>query len=84
MQIKRYSNNNLIAVIIGDVTSWFSYDTLVAFEIKNSLSISENVWSNTTGKHLNLINGNKKIRISNEQFNKRVKSLKVTGMLSSS
>lgn len=37
-------------------TFYFSYNTLVAFKIKyNELFVRENVWGNTTGKHLNWI-----------------------------
>lgn len=40
---------------------WFSYDTLVAFRI-GEFHIMRNYWGTTTGKHLNWIDPDKKIR----------------------
>jgi len=34
---------------------WFSYDTLVAFQINGEFHICKNYWGPTTGKHLNWI-----------------------------
>lgn len=48
---------------------WYSYKTLVAFRINGEFHIIKNYWSNTTGKHLNLINSNKSIREDEETFN---------------
>ena len=59
---------NAIVLTIGNLTLYFSYDTIVAFENENELVICENVFSNTTGRHLNLIDRNKKKRISYGQF----------------
>lgn len=40
---------------------WFSYRTMVAFQIENgNLFVRENEWGATTGKHLNAIDGGKK------------------------
>lgn len=50
-------------------TYWFSYETLVAFRINGEFHISKNYWGTTTGKHLNWINDNKKIREDEETFN---------------
>lgn len=52
----------------GDV--YFRYKTPVAFSTpKTGLVVRVNDWSVTTGKHLNAIDGgNKKMRISGEQF----------------
>ena len=47
---------------------WFSYDTLVAFEMCGEFHISKNYWGPTTGKHLNWINDNKAIREDEEMF----------------
>ena len=73
-----YSNDNYgscRAVSIGDITLYFSYNTIVAFSIGYKLTISENVWSNTTGKHLNFINPNKSIRTPYEEFKKKLENL---------
>ena len=52
----------------GDI--YFSYKTPVAFRTSaTGLRVRVNDWSTTTGKHLNAIdNGNKKERITGEQF----------------
>ena len=73
-----YSSDNYgscRAISIGNITLYFSYDTIVAFSIGNKLTISENVWSNTTGKHLNFINPDKSIRIPYEEFKKKLETL---------
>ena len=56
-------------------TYYFSYDTLVAFTGNDGLVIRENVWGNTTGKHLNWINSDKSIRVDEETFNKKLEAL---------
>lgn len=44
---------NFTEVTIGDVTLWFSYKTVIAFHSPaTGFVVSENLWSNTTGKHL--------------------------------
>lgn len=47
---------------------WFSYDTLVAFNINGEFHIIKNYWGTTTGKHLNWIDSNKSIREDKETF----------------
>jgi len=51
---------------------WFSYETPVAFladrDITSDLVITKNIWSNTTGKHLNIIDKDKDKRIDNHEF----------------
>lgn len=65
---------NLTKVDTGDISIYFSYETPVAFEDNRTyeLAISENVWSNTTGKHLNSLNPNKDLRIPREEFEARL------------
>jgi len=57
IELRRSENNNLTCVYIGDkLTLWFSYSTVVAFAISGEGSFkSENIWSRTTGRHLNTI-----------------------------
>lgn len=70
---------NAVAVILYDKVLYFSYETLIAFEIGGRLIISENIWGNTTGKHLNAIDPNKKRRLSHDKFLEAVeKQLQVT------
>ena len=47
---------------------WYSYNTLVAFRIKGEFHIIKNYWSTTTGKHLNWIDSDKKIREDEKTF----------------
>lgn len=52
-----YGTNSL-KVQIGDLFLWFSYQTVVAFRDYSrggELFLSENIYSKTTGKHLNEI-----------------------------
>lgn len=51
---------------------WFSYKTLVAFyHPRHGRVVHQNDWSNTTGKHLNAIDGgDKKNRVDEETFRK--------------
>ena len=74
-----YSSGNYgaksMAVKINNKTYYYSYETLVAFEgVKNSKYykvVMKNYWSNTTGKHLNFIDGGQKDkRVDEETFNK--------------
>lgn len=48
---------------------YFSYEKLIAFEIKGEFHIIQNYWGNTTGKHLNWINPDKSIRETEKEFN---------------
>ena len=73
-----YSNDNygshcLWFKDIKGNTFYFSYKTLVAFKHDYKTYI-QNQWSTTTGKHLNWIdNGNKKERLTPEQFEAKYK-----------
>ena len=56
---------------------YFSYNTLVAVHTNEGEEfIRENVWGNTTGKHLNWINKDKSIRVDEDTFNKKLEELK--------
>ena len=74
-----YSSNNYgansLAFVINDVTFYFSYETCIAFEVDCKLYISKNVWSTTTGKHLNWIEPNKSKRLEYEVFQKELNSI---------
>ena len=62
-------DNNFHKIIIDSLTIWFSYETPVAFcHDDGILAISKNIWSVTTGRHLNSINDDKSIRIGNTEF----------------
>jgi len=56
-------------VELGDVTLYFSYETVVAFDAPGfGITVSENDWGPTTGKHLNAIMAQKDIRLPRKQF----------------
>jgi len=64
------------AVQIEDLELYFSYETLIAFRSnKSGLVIRENNWSVTTGKHLNAVNPDHSIRISDKYFNEELEAL---------
>ncbi|TFG23158.1 MAG: hypothetical protein EU529_08185 [Promethearchaeota archaeon] len=70
-----YKTNNYAghtqAIRIGDLTLYFSYKTVIAFSnYKYGFVISENIWSMTTGKHLNWLDSDKKRRIPHKEFQK--------------
>lgn len=76
--VESYSQNtpraNCIRVEVGELSLWYSYNTVVAFRSpKTGKVVRVNDWSVTTGKHLNWIDGgNKSARISGEEFEKQL------------
>lgn len=61
---------NALRVTVGSLTVYFSYRTPVAFHVfGHNPVVRENDWGPTTGKHLNWIDGGKKLdRISDVNF----------------
>lgn len=53
---------------------YFSYQTLIAFEVESNLFVIENLWGFTTGKHLNMISDKKK-RLKKDIFLKKYQEL---------
>ena len=76
MQVSlRKDSANLTIVTVGTLELAFSYETVVGFrEGSTSWVLSENVWSTTTGKHLNQI-ADKSARIDRQEFLQRVDAL---------
>ena len=68
---------NLTKVNVGTVTVWFSYETPIAFEVYGQPRVvRENIWSTTTGKHLNaIVGGGKERRVSSDEFNRALDEL---------
>lgn len=67
------SGKNAICVQTGLIMVWFSYTTPIAFRHSNQLvTVRENDWGPTTGRHLNAIDGGsteaKAARVSAERF----------------
>ena len=77
-----YSSNNygvnaLVFTDVNKVDYYFSYKTLVAFDHKSTgLVIRENIWGNTTGKHLNWIDDDKSKRVNENTFIDKLCELK--------
>lgn len=77
ISISRSMNDNLTEVNVGDVTLWFSYETIIAYRLPNGERVvSENVWSPTTNRHMNAIDGGSKrakaARVPFQEFTRRV------------
>lgn len=64
----RVIRENLTEVTIGNLDLYYSYDTIVAYRDGMGLIGSQNVWSNTTGKHLNELGITKEERIKADKF----------------
>lgn len=68
-------NTDAKCVSVGGVDLYFSYQTVVAFRKAGVLTVSENVWSRTTGKHLNAIDGGAKAsRVPHDEFVRRLEA----------
>lgn len=64
---------NAMQVSTANITYWFSYQTVIAFQNSSGTYVSENDWGPTTGKHLNEIDGgDKKSRLSRSDFEKKL------------
>jgi len=59
---------NFAAVVLNGYTFWFSYTTCIAFTNGDGIHISENCWGPTTGKHLNWIDADHKVRLPRDKF----------------
>ena len=68
---------NQTEVSIGEFTFCFSYQTCVGFYGPTGSCFSENIWSNTTGKHLTYW-CDKSNRIPNLDFEELLSELSVT------
>lgn len=70
---------NFTKVNIGTVMVWFSYDTPIAFRASGERVVQENIWSTTTGKHLNAFDGGTKEakahRVSSAEFNRALEEI---------
>ena len=68
---------NFNCVEVGNLELYFSYETIVGFRApKLGLVVSQNIWSSTTGKHLNWLDGGRKqCRTPHEEFEKMLQEL---------
>ena len=63
-----YGANSLVFTDANGNRFWFSYKTLMAFDINGTFVIRQNDWATTTGKHLNWIDDDKSKRVDGEEF----------------
>lgn len=76
--LERLSNlekvtNTLNQVSLGDLTLFYSYNTIIGFNYKGELTLIDSIYSRTTSRDLNLIDrGN---RVSLEVFKIRLRKL---------
>jgi len=76
----RYSSDNYgahtLAVAVGGLTLFFSYDTVVGFIAPGKPGrYSENCWRSTTGKHLNWLCEDKSQRLPREIFEQELQTV---------
>lgn len=69
----KYSSGNYgvhsLMIHLGSLDVYYSYDTIIAYwDQQDGLVCSQNVWSTTTGKHLNWIQPDHSLRINAATF----------------
>jgi hypothetical protein len=68
---ENYGVNSLLVSFPCGLRLFYSYTTIIAFcGNGGELFVRKNDWGNTTGKHLNFINRDKKLRIDGKVFEK--------------
>ena len=77
IKIEHYTTNdspNAMAVdICGYLKIWYSYETPVAFwTYDTGLVVCHNIWTRTTGKHINAISPDKERRVIHTDFLKQL------------
>ena len=65
--LRELGPNFRVLEINRDLSIWFSYETPIAFKLRDNFVVSENLWGSTTGKHLNQLQ-DKSYRISRQEF----------------
>lgn len=62
--------NNLYKVTLGEIEIYFSYETPIALITRNIQIISENIWSNTTARHIAKVKRDNGVlfEVNNEEF----------------
>ena len=64
---------SLIFVTVGPIELAFSYETVIAFDAGEGWVMSENIWSTTTGKHINEVSRGP--RIDRADFEQRLEDM---------
>jgi len=65
--------NALAFDLSNGLTVYFSYKTPIAFRVDGKTTIRVNEWGPTTGKHLNAIDADKRLRVDGAIFEARLK-----------
>lgn len=76
MKLIKYTDNlRLLRTMRVEV--WFSYETPIAFRLEgvSEITVSENIWSRTTAKHINQVKKQytQIITLSNEEFMEKLR-----------
>jgi hypothetical protein len=66
---------NCHVVHLGPVSLGFSYETIVGIATQHVWTMSENVWSKSTGKHINMIGGTTARRVPHDEFTAALKAV---------
>ena len=70
------TDNTLTTFFADSMTLWFSYTTLIAFRVGAKKVVHKNIWSKTTGRHLNSIDGgDNENRVNAETFARKWQEL---------
>jgi hypothetical protein len=72
--LQNFGNTSIVT--IGKLTIWFSYKTPIAYQVEGKpMVVGDLHYSNTTSKHLNKIEPEKKKRIDYKQFTAQLEKL---------
>jgi hypothetical protein len=63
---------NFNSVVIGSLKLYFSYKTIIGFTDHGNIIVCENIWSKTTGKHLNQIDPSHSNRLDYQLFQSKL------------
>jgi hypothetical protein len=66
---------NAMAMSIGPLILYFSYETVIGISYKGKEFYSENCWGMTTGKHLNQLCPDKKSRLLRIEFEQKLNQI---------
>lgn len=65
-----------LMVNMGEFNLYYSYETIVAYyDDEDGLVVTQNQWKTTTGKHLNKIQSDKKLRIPYPEFQEKLEAM---------
>jgi hypothetical protein len=71
---------NFYEIEINKTTFYISYNTPIAVRHNGKFWVSENEFSRTTGKHLNMISDNKSKRIPHAMLMEKINDIERSGL----